>query len=187
MKKVSLIPYFSIAFVAHMTLSFFSRTFPFLYFAPFFVTCYSRSNLFFSVWVSFGVGLFLDLCTTSTPMGFYPIVSILTTLAIHRFKIYFLEDKVYTFSLYTTLYSITYTLIFSLLHTLVDLKFHIKPFSFLLDIVFLPLLDTGYHLLFFTLPISAHFYLTSTKVRARVVLLKRKLTSKFPQLKKAFR
>ncbi|MCH9621472.1 MAG: hypothetical protein S4CHLAM20_08920 [Chlamydiia bacterium] len=186
MKNVTLIPFFCIAFVAHMTLSFFSQTFPFLYFAPFFVTCFSRSSLYFSIWTSFAIGLFLDLCTTSTPMGFYPICMVLTTVAIHRFKIYFLEDKVYTFSLYTTLYSITYTIIFMFLHTFIDPKFHISLLSFLSDSIFLPILDTLYHLVFFTFPISSYIYLTSKKQQIRFRRIRRRLFEHFPKLKKVF-
>lgn len=186
MKKVSLIPYFAIAFIAHITLSFYSRLFPFLYFAPFFVTFYSRQSLFHSLWTSFGIGLFFDLCTTSTPMGFYPLVMILTTLTLHRFKIYFLEDKVFTFSLYTTLYSLTYSLIFTLLHTFIDPHFHIRGLGFFTDTLFLPILDTGYHLLFFTFPIWAYSELTSKKQKVRLLILKKRLVAKFPQLKKVF-
>jgi hypothetical protein len=186
MKKVTLIPYFCIAFVAHITLSFSAKLFPFLYFAPFFVTCYSRTTLFPSIWASFGVGLFLDLCTTSTPMGFYPLCMILTTMALHRFKIYFLEDKLFTFALYTTLYSVTYSLIFTFLHTFVDPQFHVTFFSFLFDMTFLPALDTSYHLLFFTFPIQSYLFLTSKRQKIRFLILKRRLLNHYPKLKKVF-
>ena len=187
MKKVSLLPYFFIAFFSHFSLSGVSSIFPVLYFAPFFTTCYSRCSLFHCIWLSFFIGFFLDMCTASTPVGFYPLCTIFTTLALHRFKIYFLEEKPLPFALYTTLYSLTYTLLFTLMHTFIDPILSIAPLSFLLDCVLLPLLDTGYHLTFFTLPILLYQFITSREQKLSFLTLKRRLFTYYPKLKMVFK
>jgi|GEM_PF-2311022 len=187
MKKVSLVPYFFIAFFSHFALSGISSTFPVLYFAPFFTTCYSKGSLFHCIWLSFFIGIFLDMCTASTPMGFYPLCTIFTTLALHRFKIYFLEEKPLPFALYTALYSFTYTLLFTLMHTFIDPVLSITPLYFLLDCVLLPLLDTAYHLIFFTLPILSYQFITSREQKLRLILLKRRILSNFPKRNMVFK
>lgn len=186
MKKVSLIPYFSLAFFYQLTLPFFSSFFPVLYFAPYLSTCFSRKSLFFSLWVSFFIGLFLDLCTTSTPMGFYPVCTLGTALILHRMKVYFLEDKPLPFAIYTGLYSFTYSLLFTLFHTFYDPKLRLSFFPFLLDSIFLPILDTVYHLLFFTLPVMGYLYLTKREQKAKYLRLKKRLLTSFIKLQRNF-
>ncbi|MCH9812257.1 hypothetical protein K0U07_05815 [bacterium] len=184
MKKVSLTPYFALACFYYFALSFFRHIFPFLYFAPFFTTCFARTSLFFSLWTSFGIGLFLDLSTTSTPMGFYPICCVATTLLIHRLKIYFLEDKPIPFALYTAIYSFTFSLIFSLLHSFFDTKLSLSLFPFLLDSLFLPVQDSLYHLLFFTAPIYLYIYLGTRQQKVRYLRLKKRFFSLWKELQK---
>lgn len=185
MKKVTLIPYISLAFFYHLAMPFFGTFFPALYFAPFFTTCYHRKSLFFSLWVSFFIGLFLDLCTSSTPLGFYPVCTILVTLLIHRFKVYFLEEKPFIFVIYTGIYSFTYSLVFTFLHTFFEPRFKIAILAFLLDTLFLPLLDMFYHLSFFTLPILGYYYLTSREQKARYLRLKKSVKLSMIKLQKA--
>ena len=184
MKKVTLIPYFSLAFFYHLSLPYFNSLFPVLYFAPFFTTCYSRCSLFFCLWTSFFIGFFLDMCSTSTPLGFYPICSIVTTIILYRCRIYFLEDKVIPFSLYTGLYSLTYTLIFTFLHCFFDINFKLSPLPFILDITFLPILDTLYHLLLFTLPISGYLFLTAREQKAFFLRIKKRLFITYSDFKR---
>ncbi|MCH9617522.1 MAG: hypothetical protein SP4CHLAM5_02870 [Chlamydiia bacterium] len=186
MKKVSLIPYFSLAFFYQLTMPFFGSFFPVLYFAPFFTTCFSRKSLFFSLWASFFIGLFLDLGTTSTPLGFYPICTIGTALVLHRMKVYFLEDKPFPFSLYTALYSFVYTLFFTLFHSFYDPKFHLSFLPFLLDSIFLPMLDSAFHLGFFTLPVMGYLYLTKREQKARYLRLKKRLRTSLIKLQRSF-
>jgi hypothetical protein len=186
MKKVSLIPYFSLAFFYQLTMPYFGALVPVLYFAPFFSTCFSRKSLFFSLWVSFFLGFFLDLCSTSTPVGFYPVCTVGTALVLHRMKVYFLEDKALPFSLYTALYSFVYSLFFTLFHSFYDPKFHLSFFPFLLDSIFLPVLDTLYHLGFFTLPVMGYLYLTKREQKARYLRLKKRLLSSFIKLQRNF-
>ena len=184
MKKVSLIPYFSLAFFYHLSLPFFYSFFPVLYFAPFFSYCYSRCSLFFCLWASFFIGFFLDMCCTSTPLGFYPICCIGTTAALYRFRVYFLEDKPIPFALYTGLYSFTYTIIFTFLHRFIDTKFKLDAFPFLLDITFLPILDTFYHLLLFTLPVKFYLFLTAREQKRIFLRLKKRFYMTYTDLKK---
>ena len=118
------------------------------------------------------------MCTTSTPFGFYPLVCIAVTLALYRFRVYFSEKKHTVFALYTGLYSLLYSLVFTLFHTFVEPKFSINLFPFLLDIIFLPLLDTFYHLSLFTAPIALYQFLNAHKQRAFLFSLKRRLLNK---------
>lgn len=182
MKKISLIPYFSLALFYQLSLPYFHNFFPILYFAPFFTLCFARKSLFFSLWCSFFIGLFLDFCTTTTPMGFYPICAIATTLLLHRLKIYFLEDKPFTFAIYSALYSFTYSIFFSLLYSFFDPKLSLSPLPFLLDTLFLPLLDGIYHILFFTMPILGYQYLTAREQKVRFLRMKKKLFTKWQEL-----
>ena len=184
MKLVSLIPFFALAFFYHFALPSFSGFFPVLYFAPFYSFCYSRKSLFFCVWASFLIGFFLDLCTVSTPIGFYALCSILSTLAIYRFRIYFLEDKPFPFAIYTAIYSFVYSIIFTFLHSFYDTKLKVSFLSFLIDITFLPLLDTIYHLALFTLPVSVYLFLIARKLKALFFRLKKRVLQKLESLKR---
>jgi hypothetical protein len=181
MKQVSLIPFFALAFFYHFALPPFSEIFPVLYFAPFYSFCFSRTTFFFSLWISFFIGFFLDICTVSTPVGFYALCSVFTTLAIYRFKIYFLEDKIFPFSIYTALYSFVFSLIFTFLHSFYEAEFKIAFLPFLMDITLLPLLDTIYHLMLFSLPVSIYIYLRGQKAKA--IFLRKKLLKKWKILK----
>ena len=187
MKKVSLTPYFALSCFYFFAFSSIHHLFPFLYFAPFFTTCFARTSLFFSLWASFGIGLFLDMTSTSTPMGFYPICCIATTLLLYRIKSYFFEDKIIAFSLYTTLYSFVFSLLFSLLHSFFDTNLSLSFFPFLLDTLLLPILDTSYHLLFFTAPIYGYLFLHSREQKVRYLRLKKRFFLLWKELqKKAF-
>ena len=186
MKKVSLIPYFSLAFFYHLTMPYFGSFFPVLYFAPFCTVCFTRKSLFFSLWTSFCIGLFLDLCTTSTPLGFYPLCTVLTALLLHRLKVYFLEDKPLPFSIYTGIYSVIYSLIFSLLHSFYDPKFHLSLFPFLLDTIVLPFFDIFYHLAFFTLPVMGYLFITARGQKVQFLRLKKRLFTAFNNLQRNF-
>lgn len=186
MKRVSLIPYFSLAFFYHLSMPYFNTLFPFLYFAPFFSTCYSRCSLFQCLWISFFIGLFFDLCSTSTPMGFYPLCTIMTTILLHRYKRFFLEDKLLPFSLYTGIYSFSYTLIFTFLHSFFDTKLKVHFLSFLVDVTLLPVIDICYHLLFFSLPISIYIFLSAREQKVFFLRIKKRLASNIPNLKRIF-
>lgn len=184
MKKVTLIPYFSLAFFYHLSLPYFNSLFPVLYFAPFFTTCYSRCSLFFCLWTSFFIGFFLDMCSTSTPLGFYPICSIITTIILYRWRVYFLEDKILTFSIYTGLYSLIYTLIFTLLHCFFDIKFKLSFLPFIFDITCLPILDTIYHLIFFSLPIWMYIFLTAREQKVLFLRMRKRFFHTYSNLKR---
>ena len=166
MTQVTLIPFFALAFLYHLLFPYFTQMLPVLFFAPFFTLCFSRKSLFFCIWTSFFIGLFFDMCTTSTPLGFYPIVCITVTLAIYRFRIYFSEKQHFVFAMYTGLYSLIYSLVFTLFHTFFEPKFSISFFPCLLDTTFLPILDTMYHLVFFTGPIVLYQFVTARRQRA---------------------
>ncbi len=188
MTQITLIPFFALAFFYHLLLPYFTQVFPVLYFAPFFTLCFSRKSLFFCIWISFFIGLFFDMCTTSTPLGFYPLVCIAVTLAIYRFRIYFSEKQYFVFVLYTGLYSFVYSLVFTLFHSFVEPKFSISFFPCLLDTTFLPVLDTFYHLALFTGPIALYQFVTARRQRAFFLSFKKRLFAKVLRLQqKVFR
>ena len=188
MTNITLIPFFALAFIYQLLLPIASDIFPVLYFAPFFTVCFARKSLFFCIWTSFFIGLFFDMTTTSTPMGFYPLVCIAVTLAIYRFRIYFSEKQHFVFAMYTGLYSFVYSLVFSLFHTFIEPKFSLSFFPWLLDTHFLPLLDSIYHLALFTTPIVFYQFLTTRKARAFFLSFKKRFLSNVLRLQqKVFR
>lgn len=179
MKKVSLFPYLGLAFVCHTISPLFGSFFKVLFFAPFFSTLYARKPLFICLWASFFIGLFLDLSTTSTPLGFYPVCCVLTTMIIHKYKIFFFEEKPHVFALYTALYSFVYSIIFTVLYTFFDPTLFSFNRYVLIDLVCLPILDTCYHLVFFTLPVSMYLYFFNFKAKRLIIRIRRLLTSIF--------
>ena len=185
MKKVTLIPYFSLAFFYHLSLPSTNSLFPVLHFSPFFILCYMRLSQFSCIWLSFFIGCFLDMCTTSTPLGFYPLCTILTTLAIYRFKVFFIEEKTFIFPIYTALYSFIYSMIFTILYTFCDPRLHISFIPFSIDMLCLPVVDSIYHLVFFSLPISCYVFVTSRKQKIYLLYIKKIFIRKLSLLRRA--
>jgi hypothetical protein len=165
--------YFALAFFYHLTLPILPFTLPVLCFAPVFSLSFSRKSLFFSLWTSFFIGLFFDLRSASTPLGFYPLLLIIVTLIIYRFRIYFSEKQPLVFIIYTALYSFVYTLVFSLLHVIIEPRFTPALIPLIFDLLFFSLIDSFYHLALFFTPIALTQWILSKTQKNLLLGLKR--------------
>lgn len=134
-----------------------------LYFCPFVVLLFVGTTFSTSLWFSALAALFVDLHASSTPLGFTCLNYILTTLLVYRFRVYFLEEKIHVFSLYATLFSLCSTFIHFFLYALIDMRLKIHFFTFLTDLLVMPIVDGIYFLLCFLYPLAVIDYLLQPK------------------------
>jgi len=166
MKKIPLNALFAIAlFFALFGTALFPR-WQLLAFAPFLVFSYYRISLLQALWISCGAGLILDFLSTPH-FGLMALNYTLTTLILFPQKRHFFEDKPFTLSVFTALFSLLSTL----LHLFLFYTFETHPVSFTLslwtDLLFMPCIDGVYAFLCFYCPMRGyeklHRYLLNKK------------------------
>ena len=81
---------------------------------PLVISFYSQPYLR-SIWIALGTGLFLDLLGNHEPFGLYALLTTVTTLLLHRFKMRFFEESLTTLPLLSALYSAIFSLLLILI------------------------------------------------------------------------
>lgn len=83
----------------------------FLYpFAPLLILSFYRLPLLSCLYISLGIGLLSDLCSSQFFFGLYTLSYTLTTWILYRQKRHFFEEKPSAFCLYTALFSFVLSL-----------------------------------------------------------------------------
>lgn len=158
--------------ITPLVLSYFGMTlvaffFPqarFIGFVGFLTLALSRLDLPFAIWTAAFTGLFIDINSPSTPMGFFALNYALTSLIIFRYRRYFSEDKIHIFTLYSVLFSFVSIVFHFLLQSLVELHLKLHIFTVTTDLILMPIFDGVYAFTFVLGPISAFKYLSKWKI-----------------------
>jgi len=137
---------------------------PLFPYSPLFALWIASLSLPYALWSAFGMGLFMDLLSSS-PMGIHAINFCLTTLVLYRERRHFVSDNPYNLSLFTLLFSFVSALFYALLISLFDRRMAISGKWVLTDLLLLPIADGVYAFVWFTLP-----FMIGEKVQKRIKL-----------------
>lgn len=159
---------FSICLLSTLFIPLFFPSLRLVAFAPLITLIISRFSLPISLWLSTLLGLIIDCLSLSTPLGLFAISHCLSTLLIYRYRKYFLEEKVFIFALYSTLFSFVSTLIIFILFALIEIRLKLNFFILFSDLILMPIIDGVYACVFVLLPMS--FYQLMTKPRRMLQL-----------------
>jgi hypothetical protein len=125
---------------------------PILFFAPFIVINYYKKNLINCLWFSFLCGIIMDLFSDTYRLGIFPLSYCLTTFFLYFQKDLFFEDRFNTPLIMTALFSALSTLInTSIIYFLTKTQFPSWKWVES-DLFWMPLADSIYTLIAFSLP-----------------------------------
>lgn len=104
------------------------------------------------MWIAFSCGLWLDLFSSETRLGFFAFTYTLTTLLLYRLRWNFFADHLSTLPIMSGLFSCTSTLIEVITLSLAEKELLLSwPWVFT-DLLILPALDGIYGFAIFILP-----------------------------------
>jgi hypothetical protein len=118
-------------------------------FAPFLVLVLYQKTLVNSLWWALAIGCLLDLLSGYPRMGLLPLTYCLTIAALTFVKPYFFIEKFSTLPLMTMLFALLSTLILFALMTLFGQALQVTWRWIATDLLFFPLLDGLYGLVWF--------------------------------------
>lgn len=123
-----------------------------VFFAPLQAFLFIRYSFIFSLWLSIGMGLFLDCATTSFPFGMHTILCATLTFFLYGRKKHFFGEKIFSWVIYSSLLSSLYTTLLFLCNLLVSIAPPLSLRSLFSDMVIMAIIDGIYTLLWFKLP-----------------------------------
>ncbi|MCE5316289.1 MAG: rod shape-determining protein MreD [Parachlamydia sp.] len=82
-----------------------------LYCAPFLIYVIYERKLSQILWIALFLGLFMDLFSSGTRIGFFALTFLLAALFVSQFKLYFFKDRLSTLPLMTFLFSATLSIL----------------------------------------------------------------------------
>ena len=152
-KNRKLITAFFITLLAmFVSFSFFSKL-RVTYFAPFCILIYYEKSKIASIWASLICGIFMDAITFNSMFGSFTLNYCCTTFLLYNRKTLFFEDSLSTIPILTYLFSIISTFSQYLFLSYFSKGFEISLKWIYCDLFVMPLTDSIYALLFFTLPL----------------------------------
>ena len=159
MKKPPLIFPLFLAVVAFFINAHFFQGLHLLTFVPFLMICYIRKPLITSLYISFFIGLLLDLVSYDTPFGInslcYPVIG----LILHTQRSHFFDDKSFSLGLYTAIFSLLASIIEPLLLSMFENKQSLSWNMIFQNMFIMPFFDAVYAIIFFSLPIKAYSFI----------------------------
>lgn len=164
MKKLPLIAGFFLALTCLFFGTAFFSQFRIWPFSPFLALCFYRVSFKKALWLSFFLGLLMDIFSSQFKFGLFAFDHVLVTAVLYGQKRHFFEDKVIAFSLYTALTSCLLSFFLLILSSLSDRQITVTLSVLLSDLIFMPFLDALYAFFWFICPAS--LYLFSKKERA---------------------
>ncbi len=150
--KYKLLLYFIVAIIG----SAYFNHFPLFYFAPPLLLALYSYPLSRSLWIALASGLWIDLLSGGSPLGFYPTLYILSLMAIYPLKKYFFLEKWTTLPLLTFLFSLLVTS----LHTCFTTPYPISLDWLVTDFLLMPLADAVYA---FTISLPGFLFKSNTR------------------------
>lgn len=136
------------------------------YFAPALITTLYFHDKKTVLWQAFLSGLFLDLVSSNTFVGFWIFNYLATLFFISKLKRFFFSDKWQTIPLVTYFFTSVSTLLFFLMNKAMASKMIFAPLWFFSDLIIFPLFDSLYAALVFSLPIYFLFHKMPKRRRA---------------------
>lgn len=115
--------------------------FKIMFSSPMLAAALYRLNWNRFLWFGLGAGLFLDLLTSDSPIGFYGTSYLLTCVALSRFKQYFFSDSLSTLPIMTFFGSILQSTTALILAPFFDLSTRFNLGWVLSDLICMPALD----------------------------------------------
>lgn len=144
----------SLVFVLFLTLSI-PTLFPhmrLLFFAPFLIIVYYKKSFLASLWTSLFCGLFLDLLSSHTHLGFHATSYCLSTALLYSQRRNFFADSLSTLPLMTYFFSSIATLFQMGLMHFFEQRIQFSWEWVMTDLVYMPGLDALYAFACFILP-----------------------------------
>lgn len=123
------------------------------FFAPYLVLLLYKKRKSQALTQAFLCGCILDLISSSTSIGFWPLNFILTLLLLGKLKHHFFVEKLLTLPILSFLFSGISTILFFLITNIFCTKSHLTLNWMMTDLVLLPSLDGLYALFLFSIPI----------------------------------
>lgn len=123
-----------------------------VFFAPLQAFLFIRYSFIFSLWLSLGMGLFLDCASTSFPFGMHTILCVAIVFFLYSRKKHFFEEKIFSWVLYSSLLSSLYTALLFFCNLLMSLPPPLSLRSIFSDMVIMAIIDGIYTLIWFKLP-----------------------------------
>ncbi len=77
-----------------------------IFFSPFLILLYYQRSFSSCLWFSFGCGLLIDLISSKTPIGFFALCYVLSTVLIYNKRLYFFSDNLSTLCVMVIFFSI---------------------------------------------------------------------------------
>ncbi len=163
---------FLLSFTGEIALPYLFPTIRILGFLPLLVFALSRLSLPKALSWSMFAGLIVDLYAFGPPLGFFALNYTLTSLILYRYRKFFSEEKLFSFTLYAAIISITSTLIHFFLYAIIDIHLKLSLFTLATDLICMPIVDGLYTLVWALLPLMLYNYLTEP---SRLLFYKKKL------------
>jgi rod shape-determining protein MreD len=135
------------------------------YFAPYLIICLYTQTRISVLWKAYLCGLILDLLSSSSFFGFSSLNYCLVCWVLYGQKRHFFEDHLSTLPVMTFLFSFLSTLVSCCLFFYCEQSF---PFSWswiATDLFLMPLLDSAYALLVFSLPFQIIYKIRRMRLR----------------------
>lgn len=142
-------PFFLVALFVLLT-----APFPLFPFSPYLAILYRRSSFIKSLWVAAFCGLLVDLLT-DRPFGLHALNLTVVTFFFYRLRVYFV-DKPIGLASYTAILSLSITLISWILFSLCGQNLPLTFKGITTDFFVMPLADSLYGVLCFSLPLSLY-------------------------------
>lgn len=154
-----------------------------LAFVPFLTFVLANNRLPLALWLSLAAGLIVDLYSNSAPLGFFALNYTLSSIIVYRYRVYFSQEKIHIFSLYSVLYSLVSTVLHFILFALIEMHIKLHFFSVITDLFLMPILDGVYALAWVFFPLKVYKKLSS---EAAVKQMKRAMFIAQNRLKRSF-
>jgi rod shape-determining protein MreD len=123
-------------------------------FAPFLCIAIQSTPLTGALWWAACSGLLLDLLSADFPLGFHALILVGTTALLYPRGKYFIEDKLASLALFSTLFSAIATIFNLALLFFFEKKIPLSWNGIFSDILLMPFIDGLYAFVWFTLPLK---------------------------------
>lgn len=123
------------------------------YFIPFLIRCFYLKPLNTALKAALMTGFIIDLLSADSRFGLYSANYVITTYFLYGLKRNFFEDSSTTLAFMTFFFSLFSTILQLLFITLLDhQKLLLSPYFLFTDLILMPVLDSLFAAVFFTLP-----------------------------------
>lgn len=123
---------------------------PILAYSPYLAFTFQANPLLKALWQSFLCGLIADSLQSALPFGSCAFCYTLATLALYKLKRTFFEDKIFSLSIFSTIFSILFSFMQVLIFYFMKTPLHFTFTSFVFELAIMPLCDGVYAFICFT-------------------------------------